>query len=1379
MIDLIAWMMEHWWYGLLASLLLAGVIGWFVVRFIKKGQGSSNAAQAGVEGKTPSSPAKDSESHREQVAHSFREALSHLSNRVAGTASRYQIPWYVLLGEPLSGKTALLANSGLNLPFGPPASQRKGTSEQLDWWFFDQGVVLDVNGECMTSSNGGARGREVWEEILSSLVKHRPQRPIDGVVVTIPASCLYGHALDHPGQVQVLKDQADGLYERLCQAQRILGLNLPVYILVTKCDVIPGFDAFCEHLPVARKSEIFGWSNPYSLDVAYAPAWIPGAFQTIRQDLNRLQLELFAETSDKPHHDTSFIFPDEFLSMEESTAYLLNHLFKNSAYHDTFFLRGLYFCGSTQGVPGDSPDPAMAGEMPGSLEAVRHEIVFIRDLFQRRIFPERALAKPAVGGLVSRNRLIVAAQCFMLLIILGGGWGLWNARDDIQQTKRELYPLLVEVRQDLERTETLQEDPMDAESMKGSTQGLLAFMNRMNASRFQWAFVPTSWVSSLNDHIVEAITIAYNRIILQSVASGLQEKVQEVLEDQPGRRMLSGDIRLGASIDETPEFLAWSQYAADVTALQAVIEQFNALQAPGVVDLEKFAKVVDYVYPNTLTREFYDHPGLYQKALAQAGMTPIDFTSADQEKATAVLWDHSLRLFHHIFENNRLFRKLAELTETVQGLRQSRSGDRLSISRLAALHKEFEMAETLLHSSEGKWLTQPTLQLGWGYDQTLASTDQSKFFIPGLSGQIKTEAEQGFGKLQAQLFGLTIHPGLPLLHAENSDSGLEFSEQAKQLHAAVGKVLALKIVQSEGTKYAGEEASTLHIVWHPEYLTQAITLWKEYQEFSNKELPKLPAVLAEPLRRIVLRELEYKMTARVAQAQEPVVTRDMNLDYQLEQDVRTEAKSFVQAKSALENILHIYQDAGFENAYWDVHELLTAQAHDVLTRVDQLMAGHAFYAVQGGSLDWWDGEPPLAARAYAVTTPLGMQTYLESQRDRIRYVAQEYARPMLEFLLTYALPQTESTAQRYRVAQWQGILTALEEYDKKKPGNSLSNLEHFIAVDMHDATGQTCWQQTPTVSTVGLARDYFQETKEGLFRLFYERCQALAGYRVETGYQELHSLFTRHLAGRFPFSDLNRPEKNVAFDDMKMFFRVYDRHFPSGGQGLGGLSVWSRERKQATDFITQMGEVRSFFSQYLDQSKPGMLPTFQVETEFRVNQLHERGGNQVMDWGVTIGSRQLTGKIGELSSKVRWSYGDPIRVTFRWAKDAPRQPVRDPRQPHLQVEDHVASFLFENSWALLSLLSLQASRSGDFEQYIDPRPHTLKFVIPTQSDPNQSETRASKRGSLGSNEASEEVELFVRMVITAPGADGELVLPWFPVQAPPLPHLVAEKRSQP
>ncbi|MCA9478812.1 MAG: hypothetical protein KC545_00430, partial [Nitrospira sp.] len=62
---------------------------------------------------------------------------------------------------------------------------------------------------------------------------------------------------------------------------------------------------------------------------------------------------------------------------------------------------------------------------------------------------------------------------------------------------------------------------------------------------------------------------------------------------------------------------------------------------------------------------------------------------------------------------------------------------------------------------------------------------------------------------------------------------------------------------------------------------------------------------------------------------------------------------------------------------------------------------------------------------------------------------------------------------------------------------------------------------------------------------------------------------------------------------------------------------------------------------------------------------------------------------------------------------------------------------------------------------------------------NQSETRASKRGSLGSNEASEEVELFVRMVITAPGADGELVLPWFPVQAPPLPHLVAEKRSQP
>ena len=66
----------------------------------------------------------------------------------------YQLPWYVIIGAPGSGKTTALANSGLQFPladrFGKTALRGIGGTRNCDWWFTNEAVLLDTAGRYTT-----------------------------------------------------------------------------------------------------------------------------------------------------------------------------------------------------------------------------------------------------------------------------------------------------------------------------------------------------------------------------------------------------------------------------------------------------------------------------------------------------------------------------------------------------------------------------------------------------------------------------------------------------------------------------------------------------------------------------------------------------------------------------------------------------------------------------------------------------------------------------------------------------------------------------------------------------------------------------------------------------------------------------------------------------------------------------------------------------------------------------------------------------------------------------------------------------------------------------------------------------------------------------
>src|SRR5207249_3031099 len=198
-----------------------------------------------------------------RLRQSFRRARTLIRRHVPGRHAIYQIPCFLLLGESAAGKTSLLQAAGLRTPFATAAAETLSNRTGCRWWFFDHGIVLDTDGASILTGTGGTSDTCGWQTLLRLLQRHRPARPLDGIILTIPCTELLGAPEQHSARLAQATQKATVLTEKLWQAQRRLGLRLPVYILIPKCDRLSGRQSSCTPLPARAREGSSGWCTPY------------------------------------------------------------------------------------------------------------------------------------------------------------------------------------------------------------------------------------------------------------------------------------------------------------------------------------------------------------------------------------------------------------------------------------------------------------------------------------------------------------------------------------------------------------------------------------------------------------------------------------------------------------------------------------------------------------------------------------------------------------------------------------------------------------------------------------------------------------------------------------------------------------------------------------------------------------------------------------------------------------------------------------------------------------------------------------------------------------------------------------------------------------
>ena len=372
-----------------------------------------------------------------QLRNRLQEALGLLrktaSGRRWGREYLYQLPWYVMIGPPGSGKTTALVTSGLKFPLsgtlGRDPLKGIGGTRNCDWWFTEEAILLDTAGRYTTQDSDPQTDQAAWLGFLNLLKIHRPRQPINGVIIVISLSDIAQRdPSERLGHAQAIRQRLNELYENF-------GLRFPVYVLFTKADLIAGFVEYFDTYSKTEREQVWGVTLP--LDKAEfgdegIVAHVPGEVDQLIDQLNAGLMDRIQQEQDIERRSLIFGFPNQIASLRDNIQELLTEIFRPTRFEQRPLLRGVYLASGTQvGTPIDRMMSVMSSAFGIDQQRLpafpgQGRSYFLTRLFRNVIFAEAAMvsADPRVER---RRRILRLAAYGAAVLLIGSLAAIWTS----------------------------------------------------------------------------------------------------------------------------------------------------------------------------------------------------------------------------------------------------------------------------------------------------------------------------------------------------------------------------------------------------------------------------------------------------------------------------------------------------------------------------------------------------------------------------------------------------------------------------------------------------------------------------------------------------------------------------------------------------------------------------------------------------------------------------------------------------------------------------------------------------------------------------------------------------------------------------------------
>ena len=418
------------------------------------------------------------------------DILVLLKQNLAGNDYIYKLPWFLIVGGETAGKTSLINRTDQNFSFTTTnkVSADKGAGIRrrrdavtlpydIDWWMSNDAILIDPDGGLLVQQDNDADkaviAHRLWQNFTGWLVRVRVRRPLNGIILVVDLARLVSQ------KPSDRKAYAGILRARLRELMETLGTRLPVYIVLSKFDLINGFDAFFRGIKKSQRDEIFGITFKFNPS-AENNQWLDELdewYNQLLKMMNDQAFDMMASTTVQEDRENLFTFVRQLVGIKETLQEFLADMLESDRYSTPAQVRGLYFSSVfQQGIPVNpfidtsSRHYKLSLPVSSALPSIQSATYFVRHLFSQIIYPESGLATDndkVVKKKRATLRLNAAVAGLFTIIVLVGFQSSYNRNstavenalaaanryqdevvvEHIDETGRNLLPPLNHIRQ--------------------------------------------------------------------------------------------------------------------------------------------------------------------------------------------------------------------------------------------------------------------------------------------------------------------------------------------------------------------------------------------------------------------------------------------------------------------------------------------------------------------------------------------------------------------------------------------------------------------------------------------------------------------------------------------------------------------------------------------------------------------------------------------------------------------------------------------------------------------------------------------------------------------------------------------------------------------
>ncbi|GHD56226.1 type VI secretion protein IcmF/TssM N-terminal domain-containing protein [Jeongeupia chitinilytica] len=1151
---------------------------------------------------------------RDSAIGGFRSILARIETEM-GWRDRYQTPWVLLAGADAETEQALCAAWGLRA-----GSERRWYGR---WWSGTDGLVLAAPEGVIDAADGPVSVLGVWHRLAGALLRARGGRPLDAVIWAVPLETLLSP--------EVAARSAANATQRLTDLQQRLGLSLPVYLLVTGIERLPGMLELADRLPPQSREVMLGWSSPFALGTAWNGDWTEMALERVRATLTAAVAE--AGALGATVEPALFLLPGQIDAMRDALRTLCDPVFRGNASGEAAVFRGVYLAGAIRHGPVDD-----FAEAQGDADTATP--LFAARLLRQRVLAEQGLARTLPRALVLRqrgHRIVKIVAMLVALIWFGGMVWVWHG------AQRDLLRLSgFDARMAAAAAGKLagSEDDL-ARQRIGAWWQVSAAVPRWH---FETAWLPTSLLSGLDGTVSAAVNRTANRYLITPLQAGLQRQSQKLLVTPE-----LADAG-GVSPEGWTEYLQAQRLVRQMTRLERETARYAGLRGPAPLD--SAAALSEMLFQLKPVEKVPTRLELDRILAGGAALPPARI--ANLKPAAGRLFAAQITAWLDRLYDDESFGQAAAAVQLK--LQRLAAGQALPVAELASLSDRIALLKRLVSTSDVAWR-------------------------PGG----RQEPVPGYGALmnEAQHAGLIDAAGIATLarYADTARTGFTsrwlsggqgdnelLQQTAKSLQvsadaAQTGDVLALLLAQDF---VALPRAAGTVVSPGSRGPVAALAYYASYQVFQPQSTKTPPRYLAG-----------VQASTRQAAAQamwDAVSTVSDSVDGGFA--LRTGAQSAADLAAAFDTLGRHDLATGWMAR---VDKVALTELRRANARVDDL----ALYQPLHGTFSWWDGSRNASLKAWRVSSPQDLQQYLDGQLEALAGISAGVA-PAVGWLDAHADQLSMSDAQL--LARWRSLALQLQQYKEKNSTSAPALLNQLIGKDLNEMDVGNC---ASVLANAGIPRgdNLLTDRARALVRVAGDRCNGLRTQAAATAWEKLSNYYLQYLAGRFPFADLSA-RADADPERVGDLFRLFDENQAIINAGLQGNDAQSAPAARA--FMLRMQAARGWLQPLLAREPGSGASGLEVDVTWRTDRNLESGADQVIDWSLSSGTLRLRYPSAD-KTRLRWRTGQPATLALRWAKDAPDSPQGDVHQSALAVGDRVVQWDYTGTWSLLRLLRAHAA----------------------------------------------------------------------------------------